>query len=1478
VGQPVEFDGSGSKDPDGTNLTFIWKIESVPAGSSVTIKNNNLAKISFIPDVEGEYKVSLVVFDGFLYSLPAYGSVIAKVGNIAPVANAGLDRRVKKGSTVQLDGSASYDPNKDPITYLWEITSKPEGSKAVLSDPSIVNPAFVADLVGVYKIRLIVSDGKLFSEPDEVVITAGEDNIKPIADAGRDQIVITKSEVTLDGSKSYDPNGDTITYNWYFISRPSGSKATLTDADKVNPKFTADIDGSYVIALVVSDGELESDIDTVTVTATTGNAKPVADAGQDIMVYPPYGIVKLDGSRSYDPNGDAITYSWAFISVPAGSKVVLSDSNTVSPSFTPDRPGDYVIRLIVSDGNLWSDPDTVIVKAIQGNSKPVALLKVDPDVARINYYVEFDGSGSYDKDGYIISYRFDIYNSSNQLIGTIGPDSKPQVFYKFTNSDTYTIALTVKDNDGDTSIDYKQVIITGNQKPVAQLSVSDYAPINEPVIIDASKSSDTDGYIVSYEFTFSDGGTITQSDAKVFHSFVLAGNQSITLRVRDNDGLWSDPIKAPIYIIPNKSPVASFNGPSEGLINQYLEFDGSPSYDEDGYIASYKWSVRNLPAGAFVDIGNNRLLSYSFTSTGDYELKLTVTDNKGSSSSVSRYLKIYDMAQKYRGPTARFFINPNPSTPNYDIKFDATSSESGDGAIVSYSWDFGDATNGIGAIVFHQYQNEGTYLVSLTVTSAFPDGSSSSNTTTQEILIESKNLEISSLTPNYGPLGGGTLVTMRGRGFTEWMNITVGGVPVVGLNYYDPTTVTFYTPQNSSYGPKDVVVSAGGNTAVLIGGFTYIEPQSGASEYCWNDSVSMTSLGFFPGDDEITIPLQLPFDFTFFGVKYGSGSNLYISPNGYASFCVSQSYNTTYPIPDSNNPPCSIMPFFMDMRIGLGGGIYYRTSGSTPNRALTIRWVNMESVSGSGKFTFEATLYESSGNISFQYLNSYDGSQFSLANGSQATVGLQGPSGILGVQASRDTPVEGYAPGGRVWAFYPMGNSYTILTDLNFTQFKTYPYSNSSAPSSTNITIDLTERIDSSTVNAATVSLQDLTYGTPLNCAISSAYDLIRIGDGTSCLFGGHDYKTTITTGIKSITGNNFTANPLETDCGGGAASTNFTFNFHAEFSRYPDANEFPAGINLREVTFTSDNQYVFVSDYANNLVWKVDPNTGRLLGKAPVNDGPRGITSKRISGREWVFVVASSNNKFYIVDPVTLNSSSVNVPAACTNPLGLASNPSNNYLIMTCNSSNNIYRVDVSNPNSPVFAQVQLTSVNDCLFNSVTCQSPMHPVMSSNGNYAFVPCFTTNRVINIDVTGVIGGNSPDWGCQRSQQIGTVYDVTVDSSNSKVFVTSTSNNRVYDLDFSNLNINTSRSFGGGSTPSGITVSHPSNPAFGERVLVILSGSDMLYILNPMDINSGDIFYHLGSGTNPGDIAASTDPQRFRVVISSVGFGTLLRFQ
>ncbi len=200
---------------------------------------------------------------------PDSGEAIDSAGdsNNEPLADAGDDVETFVGVVVRLDGAGSYDPDGDGIDYLWSIDNAPSGSTAALTDDEDVDPQFTPDREGTYRLSLVVSDGALDSEPDDVEVVATVNNGEPVADAGTDQTVAVNASVTLDGSGSTDPDGDRLTYAWTLSTKPTGSAATLASSSSARPTFRADVDGVFEATLTVSDGTATSSPDKVRVVA-----------------------------------------------------------------------------------------------------------------------------------------------------------------------------------------------------------------------------------------------------------------------------------------------------------------------------------------------------------------------------------------------------------------------------------------------------------------------------------------------------------------------------------------------------------------------------------------------------------------------------------------------------------------------------------------------------------------------------------------------------------------------------------------------------------------------------------------------------------------------------------------------------------------------------------------------------------------------------------------------------------------------------------------------------------------------------------------------------------------------------------------------------------------------------------------------------------------------------------------------------------
>ncbi|HVW86735.1 MAG TPA: PKD domain-containing protein, partial [Bryobacteraceae bacterium] len=268
TGTVVQLDGSRSTDVDGNPLTYKWNLITLPPGSKAALSSPAIVNPVFTADVSGTYIAQLIVNDGFNDSNPSTVT-ITTTSIEPPTANAGPNQTVTHGSTVLLSGSGT-DPQHLALTFKWSLISKPTASNAVLSNPAVAGPTFVADQPGTYVAQLIVNNGTLNSAPATVTITTT--NTAPVANPGTAQTVGIGATVTLDGSRSSDADHDPLAYKWSFLSTPSGSASTLLSPNTTSPTFVADIAGPYVVQLIVNDGFTDSTPATVTVTASAGNA------------------------------------------------------------------------------------------------------------------------------------------------------------------------------------------------------------------------------------------------------------------------------------------------------------------------------------------------------------------------------------------------------------------------------------------------------------------------------------------------------------------------------------------------------------------------------------------------------------------------------------------------------------------------------------------------------------------------------------------------------------------------------------------------------------------------------------------------------------------------------------------------------------------------------------------------------------------------------------------------------------------------------------------------------------------------------------------------------------------------------------------------------------------------------------------------------------------------------------------------------
>jgi hypothetical protein len=565
LGDRVVLDGSGSTDPEGAPLSYSWSWTERPAASAAALSDPSAVRPEFTIDVPGRYALSLVVNDGTHPSSPDF--VIVSTENTTPVANAGADRTVAVNSIAQLDGSASSDADGDALTFAWLLTDRPAASAAALDNPAAVRPSLPIDAPGTYVLQLVVHDGQTASLPDSVVLRT--DNSPPVANAGADQTVGIGQTVTLDGSGSTDVDGDPLTYAWSLVARPVGSVAALQNAATAAPTFVADLPGTYVAQLIVNDGAIDSPPDTVAISTT--NSAPIADAGSDQTVVAGQ-LVALDGNGSSDPDRDALAFHWMLTARPAGSTTSIADPAAPVTSFVADRPGDYVVQLVVNDGQLDSAPDTAVVSTT--NSAPVA--NAGPDRANVPLasVVALDGSASSDADGHPLAYSWSLLSRPAGSTAALTDATTVSPTFTADVVGDYVAQLIVNDGFADSAPDTIR-ISTANAAPVANAGSDRQVPVAAIVQLDGSASSDPEGMPLTFAWSFDSrpaGSTAAFSDAAATAPTFVADRPGLyVVQLIVTDGVHASApdlvlvtADAPLVSIDASDASASETGPDTG--------------------------------------------------------------------------------------------------------------------------------------------------------------------------------------------------------------------------------------------------------------------------------------------------------------------------------------------------------------------------------------------------------------------------------------------------------------------------------------------------------------------------------------------------------------------------------------------------------------------------------------------------------------------------------------------------------------------------------------------------------------------------------------------------------------------------------------------------------------------------------------------------------------------------------------------------
>ena len=394
-------------------------------------------------------------------------------------------------------------------------------------------------------------------------------NLSPVAVIIAPDMVGLNEEVTLNGAGSTDPEGESLTFTWTFISVPAGSSATINNVNQATATFTTDVEGSYVVNLSVSDGTNTSS-DQVTILASTGNIPTVqitdvnGTGFGDDRVFRPNEEFTVTGVFSFDLEDgvNLSSYDWEFVDQPAGSTATPSDANTAEATFSLDLVGEYMLKLTVtdSDDNMSADSVTITVDRIpiilsEDINASTMLANVYDDPQFTDYLVTKSTLGVNAAltimPGVSVAFEDDngLFVSTNGSLSAVGTATDSIIFKGQTGASGTWVGLGIVSNTTVNELSYVRISDAG--------------------------SDGFDGAGLKANLIVEDNGKVAVSNSKFTNG---AGS-----------GIYIRSLESEIRVFSN-NVVSGNNLPVTCSLNQYHFFDGTTDFtgNTNDYIDSYR--------------------------------------------------------------------------------------------------------------------------------------------------------------------------------------------------------------------------------------------------------------------------------------------------------------------------------------------------------------------------------------------------------------------------------------------------------------------------------------------------------------------------------------------------------------------------------------------------------------------------------------------------------------------------------------------------------------------------------------------------------------------------------------------------------------------------------------------------------------------------------------------------------------------------